>query len=270
MVEIQQQSDHVRGDWPIRCPLRLRPRAHDVGDPPRSTPLRHRVRLLRPPAAHPVQQRRAAIRGTGTETGGQFYAETAAALRDLDLDVAIRATPTEVERAIPFEDDYEHAAYDPDAAHRFWRQLLQAHRVLSEFRSRFIGKISPVHYFWGSFDMALTRFSGRTAPTHPGGAPNCPDWVMVEGYSHELSSCGFWPGCGDEGVFYAYAYPEPDGFRGHPIRPDAAYYSSDAGQFLLPYEAIRTAPDPDHTLLECSCRPPTRPPQHTLAGTATP
>jgi len=180
----------------------------------------------------------------------QFYAEITTALRDLDLDVAIRSTPVEVKRVIPFEDDHEHASYDPDAAHRFWRQLVQAHRVLSEFRSRFIGKVSPVHFFWGSFDMALTRFSGRTAPRHPGGAPNVGDWVMVEGYSHELSSCGFWPGGGDEGLFYAYAYPEPDGFRDHPIRPDAGYYSSEAGQFLLPYEAVRTAPDPDHTLLE--------------------
>jgi hypothetical protein len=180
----------------------------------------------------------------------QFYAEITAALRDLDLDVAIWSTPVEVKRVIPFEDDHEHASYDPDAAHRFWRQLVQAHRVLSEFRSRFIGKVSPVHFFWGGFDMALTRFSGRTAPRHPGGAPNVGDWVMVEGYSHELSSCGFWPGGGDEGAFYAYAYPEPDGFRDHPIRPDAGYYSSEAGQFLLPYEAVRTAPDPDHTLLE--------------------
>jgi hypothetical protein len=179
-----------------------------------------------------------------------FYTETVAALHDLDLEVPIRATPTEVERAIPFADDYEHASYDPVAAQRFWRQLLAAHRVLTEFRSRFIGKVSPVHFFWGSFDLAVTRFSGRTAPTHPGGAPNCPDWVMVEGYSHELSSCGFWPGGGDEGAFYAYAYPEPEGFRDYPIRPEGSYYSSEAGQFLLPYEAVRTAPDPEGMLLE--------------------
>ncbi|MDQ3988836.1 MAG: DUF5996 family protein [Actinomycetota bacterium] len=180
----------------------------------------------------------------------QFYLETTATLRELDLDVPIRTTPTEVERAIPFEDDDEHACYDPDAAHLFWRQLVQAHRVLGEFRSRFIGKVSPVHFFWGSFDMALTRFSGRTAPPHPGGAPNCPDWVMVEGYSHELSSCGFWPGGGEEGAFYAYAYPEPDGFADHPVLPDAASYSPVAGQFQLPYEAVRTAADPDRTLLD--------------------
>ncbi|HEX8761183.1 MAG TPA: DUF5996 family protein [Pseudonocardiaceae bacterium] len=179
-----------------------------------------------------------------------FYRQTMAAMRDVDLEVSIRTTPTEVVRAIPFDDDHEHASYDPAAAQRFWRQLLAAHRVLTGFRSRFIGKVSPVHFFWGSFDLALTRFSGRTAPTHPGGAPNCPDWVMVEGYSHELSSCGFWPGGGDEGAFYAYAYPEPEGFRQYPIRPDAAYYSDAAGQFLLPYEVVRTAPDPDRTLLE--------------------
>ncbi|MGH3934701.1 MAG: DUF5996 family protein [Pseudonocardiaceae bacterium] len=179
-----------------------------------------------------------------------FYTETMAAMRDLDLEVRIRPTPSEVERAIPFQDDHEHSAYDPGSAQRFWRQLLAAHRVLTEFRSRFIGKVSPVHFFWGGFDLALTRFSGRTAPTHPGGAPNCPAWVMVEGYSHELSSCGFWPGGGAEGAFYSYAYPEPEGFRQYPISPDAAYYSNDAGQFLLPYEAVRAAPDPDRMLLE--------------------
>ena len=196
----------------------------------------------------------------------QFYVETTAALRELDLDVRIRTTPTEVERAIPFEDDYEHASYDPDAAHLFWRQLLQAHRVLSEFRSRFIGKVSPVHFFWGSFDMALTRFSGRTAPTHPGGAPNCGDWVMVEGYSHELASCGFWPGGGEEGAFYAYAYPEPDGFADHPVLPDAASYSPAAGRFQLPTR--QSAPRPTPTgRCSISCKPPTKPPPSTDAGT---
>ncbi|MGH3978178.1 MAG: DUF5996 family protein [Pseudonocardiaceae bacterium] len=184
------------------------------------------------------------------EPVAQFYDETMAALRDLGLEVPIRTTPTEVVRAIPFEDDQEHASYDPDRAQRFWRQLIQAHRVLTEFRSRFIGKVSPVHFFWGGFDLAVTRFSGRTAPRHPGGAPNCGDWVMVEGYSHEVSSCGFWPGGAAEGAFYAYAYPEPDGFAQHCVLPDAAYYSADAGQFLLPYEVVRASPDPDRTLLE--------------------
>ncbi len=180
----------------------------------------------------------------------QFHAETIAALRALDLEVPIRTTPTEVERAIPFEDDNEHASYDAAAVRRFWGQLVQAHRVLTDFRSRFIGKVSPVHFFWGGFDLAVTRFSGRTAPRHPGGAPNCGDWVMVEGYSHEVSSCGFWPGGAEEGAFYAYAYPEPDGFAQHPVGPEAAGYNTSAGQFLLPYEAVRTAPDPDRALLE--------------------
>ena len=122
--------------------------------------------------------------------------------------------------------------------------------MLTEFRSRFIGKVSPVHFFWGGLDMACTRFSGRTAPPHPGGAPNCADWVMVEGYSHELSSAGFWPGFGEEGAFYAYAYPEPPGFREHPVVPAEAAWVDAAQQFLLPYEAVRRAADPDRYLLE--------------------
>ena len=121
---------------------------------------------------------------------------------------------------------------------------------MNRFRSRFAGKVSPVHFFWGAMDMAVTRFSGRTAPRHPGGAPNCGDWVMVEGYSHELASCGFWPGGGEEGAFYAYAYPEPDGYGAAPVTPEAAFYSTEFRQFLLPYEAVRTAADPDATLLE--------------------
>jgi hypothetical protein len=180
----------------------------------------------------------------------EFYRETMAALRSLDLEVSIWTMPREIEHAIPFEDDTEHASYDPEHAHRFWRQLLAAHRVMSEFRSRFVGKVSPVHFFWGAMDLAVTRFSGRTAPRHPGGAPNCADWVMVEGYSHELSSCGFWPGGTGEGTFYSYAYPEPDGYAEYPVRPAAASYSAEVGEFLLPYEDVRTAADPDRVLLE--------------------
>lgn len=171
-------------------------------------------------------------------------------LARLDLGTQIRATPNEVDPAIPFEDDREHATYDGEAAQSFWRQLIQADRVITRFRSQFIGKVSPVHFFWGSFDLACTRFSGRTAPTRPGGAPNCGDWVMVEGYSHELSSCGFWPGGSSEGSFYAYAYPEPEGFSAATVRPAEAFYNPDLGQFLLPYEAVRTADDPDRMLLE--------------------
>ncbi|WP_066902605.1 DUF5996 family protein [Mycolicibacterium houstonense] len=180
----------------------------------------------------------------------EFYTETLSALRTLGIEAGISAAPNEVDPAIPFAEDHQHASYDPRAANLFWRQLIQAHRVIGEFRSHFIGKVSPVHFFWGSFDMACTRFSGRPAPTHPGGAPNCGDWVMVEGYSHELSSCGFWPGGGEEGAFYAYAYPEPEGFADYTVGPDAAFYSADFKQFLLPYEAVRTAPDPDRALLE--------------------
>jgi hypothetical protein len=183
------------------------------------------------------------------KTVAAFYAETMDALAGLGLETRIRARPNEVEPAIPFERDTQHAAYDAESAHLFWGQLVQADRVLHEFRSNFIGKVSPVHFFWGSFDLACTRFSGRTAPTHPGGAPNCPNWVMVEGYSHELSSCGFWPGGGIEGAFYAYAYPEPEGFADFPVGPDGAYYSDQYRQFLLPYETVRTAEDPDAALL---------------------
>jgi Family of unknown function (DUF5996) len=180
----------------------------------------------------------------------RFYAETFAALAELGIDAPIWTQPVELETVIPFERDQEHASYDPDAAQRFWRQLVQANRVFERFRSRFIGKVSPVHFFWGAMDLAVTRFSGRPAPRHPGGAPNVGDWVMVEAYSHQLSSAGFWPGGGDEGAFYSYAYPIPDGFRDRPVRPAQASYSDERGEFLLPYEAVRTAADPDETLLQ--------------------
>jgi hypothetical protein len=179
-----------------------------------------------------------------------FYAETMAALHELDIEAPIQASPNEVEPAIPFAEDHQNASYDADAAHLFWRQLLQADRVLGEFRSHFTGKVSPVHFFWGAMDLACTRFSGRPAPKHPGGAPNCPDWVMVEGYSGELSSAGFWPGGGEEGAFYSYAYPEPEGFPDHPVAPKEAFYSSEMGEFVLPYEAVATAEDPDATLTD--------------------
>jgi len=177
----------------------------------------------------------------------EFYTEVMRALGELEVPTRIHAVPNEVERAIPFAEDYQHRAYDPHAAELFWRQLLRADRVLAAYRSRFIGKTSPVHFFWGAMDLACTRFSGRTAPPHPGGAPNCPDWVMREGYSHELASCGFWPGGGEEGAFYAYAYPEPPGYADQPGRPAARYTD---GEFLLPYEAVAAAPDPDRVLAE--------------------
>ncbi|WSG59502.1 DUF5996 family protein [Nocardia sp. NBC_01730] len=179
-----------------------------------------------------------------------FYAETIGAMGELGVPVQIQARPNEVDPAIPFAEDHEHRSYDAAAATVFWQQLVAADRVMHEFRSRFIGKVSPVHFFWGAMDLACTRFSGRAAPQHPGGAPNCGDWVMVEGYSHELSSCGFWPGGGAEGAFYAYAYPEPDGFADYRVGPREAFYSRDHRQFLLPYEAVRTAEAPEQALLE--------------------
>jgi hypothetical protein len=185
-------------------------------------------------------------------TVADFYRELFARLGALGLDITIRTTPNEIPDAIPFEQDRVHAAYDAEQATRFWRALVQADRVLRIFRSRFIGKASPVHFFWGSFDLAVTRFSGRRAPPHPGGVPNLPDWVAREAYSHEVSSCGFWPG-GEalpEPVFYSYAYPEPQGFKQARVGPAGAHYNSDLGEFVLPYEVVRRAPSPDGALLE--------------------
>ena len=179
-----------------------------------------------------------------------FYTRTFGALDELGIATRIQGTPNEVDPAIPFARDREHDSYDAEAAHLFWRQLVQAQRVLQMFRAEFLGKVSPVHFFWGAMDLACTRFSGRTAPPHPGGIPNCPDRVMTEAYSHELSSCGFWPGGGDEGAFYSYVYPGLDGFGEAPVRPDAAHYSTELGEFVLPYEVVRTAADPDTELLQ--------------------
>jgi uncharacterized protein DUF5996 len=182
-------------------------------------------------------------------TVADFYAEYRAHLRDLGIDAVITPTPNEVADAIPFDADTVHADYDAEAMHRFWLSLVSAHRVLSEFRAGFRGKASPVHFFWGAFDLAVTRFSGRPAPRHPGGVPNCPDWVMTEAYCDEVSSCGYWPGGAAEGVFYSYAYPVPAGFRGEPVTPGAAYYDEQLGEFVLPYAAVREADDPDALLL---------------------
>jgi hypothetical protein len=178
-----------------------------------------------------------------------FYEEFTAHLEELNIDVAINPMPTEIAGAIPFVDDNKHASYDADAMHRFWLSLVNAQRVLSVFRGEFRGKASPVHFFWGGFDLAVTRFSGRPAPPHPGGIPHCPDWVMVEAYRDEVSSCGYWPGGAEEGVFYSYAYPEPTGFRTRSVMPDEASYDADLGEFILPYAAVRSAPDPDQLLL---------------------
>ena len=180
----------------------------------------------------------------------EFYQETMAALRSLGMPVTIWTTPVEVPDPIPFEKDQKHAAYDPEYAQRFWRIMAQTSLVLTEFRSRFTGKVSPVHFFWGAFDLAVTRFSGRTAPSHPG-APNLARFVAVEAYSHEVSSCGFWPGGGpvDEPAFFAYAYPEPQGFKDYPIQPTEAFYHTGMREFLVPYDVVRTAKSPDEVLL---------------------
>ncbi|MFJ4223758.1 DUF5996 family protein [Microbacterium sp. NPDC089695] len=180
----------------------------------------------------------------------QFHAEVLTALDEVGIVAEISSGPNEVDPAIPFAEDTTHSSYDPASARLFWEQLLQAHRVIEDFRCHFVGKVSPVHFFWGGMDLACTRFSGRPAPEHPGGAPNVGDWVMVEGYSQELFSCGFWPGGGEQGAFYAYAYPEPEGFAEYPIGPEAAYYSQQNGQFLLPYEAVAAADDPDAAVRE--------------------
>jgi len=181
-----------------------------------------------------------------------FYRLVIEALQRLDLHVRITGTPSELVDPIPFAQDEVHRSYDAEFAHRFWSALVQADRVMKVFRSRFIGKASPVHYFWGAGDLAVTRFSGRRAPEHPGGIPNLPDWVTREAYSHEVSSCGFWPGSGaiDYPAFYSYAYPEPAGFAAAHARPDGAFYSQDYREFILPYDRVARAASPDDTLLE--------------------
>jgi hypothetical protein len=180
-----------------------------------------------------------------------FYAEYREILRALDLDVKIWPVPVEVPRAIPFAEDREHTAYDPLYANRFWRILAESDRVLKRYRGEFLGKSSPVHFFWGSFDLAVTRFSGRPAPTFSGSVPNCPLYVMIEAYSHECASCGFWPGNDalPEPAYYAYAYPQPDGYGERSIAPAGAYFHAGLGEFILPYEAVRTSAAPDDALL---------------------
>jgi hypothetical protein len=185
-------------------------------------------------------------------TVADFYRELFARLRLLGLEIDIRTMPNEIPNATPLDQDREHSAYDPEQARRLWRALAQADRVFKAFRARFIGKCSPVHFFWGSFDLAVTRFSGRRAPPHPGGVPNLPDWVTREAYSHEVSSSGFWPG-GDAmpyPVFYAYAYPEPEGFKSAALRAPGARYDPTFGEFVLPYEDVRRSSSPDAMLLE--------------------
>jgi hypothetical protein len=187
----------------------------------------------------------------GPRSVADFHSELMGRMRSLGLEVPIWTMPCEIEHPIRFEDDHQHSAYDSEFANRFWRVLVQADRVLTAFRARFLGKVSPVHFFWGSFDLAVTRFSGRRAPTHPG-APNVADKVTREAYSHEVSSAGFWPGTAglSEPVFYAYAYPQPAGFAQAAVAPVAASYSTAFGEFLLPYDAVQLAGEPDDLLLQ--------------------
>jgi Family of unknown function (DUF5996) len=187
----------------------------------------------------------------GPRTVADFYTEVMGRLRGLGLETRIWTMPVEIAEAIPFEQDKTHASYDPDYVTRFWRVLVQVDRVLTRFRGQFLGKVSPVHFFWGSFDMAVTRFSGRRAPRLSSASPNLGAWVMQEAYSHEVSSCGFWPGNGGFGkaAFYSYAYPEPEGFASAPVFPDATYYDQELGQHILPYDAVRQARSPDDDLM---------------------
>jgi Family of unknown function (DUF5996) len=180
-----------------------------------------------------------------------FYSEFMARLHRLGVDVQIKTVPCEIPAAIPFDEDHAHAHYDPEYVQRFWHALVQINRVMNAFRARFLGKASPVHFFWGSFDLVVTRFSGRTAPPPKGHTPYVADWIMAEAYSRECSSCGFWPGNGGLGypAFYVYAYPEPAGYGDTPLTTAGASYNKDLGQFILPYDAVRTARDPDVLLL---------------------
>lgn len=181
-----------------------------------------------------------------------FHAEVMGRLRAMDLETHIWTMPVEIPDAIPFDQDHQHASYDAAHVQRFWRALLQADRLCTQFRSGFLGKVSPVHFFWGSFDLAVTRFSGRTAPPLTSDSPNLGAWVMQEAYSHEVSSCGFWPGNGGFGkaAFYCYAYPQPDGFAEASVRPAGAAYDQGLGQFILPYDVVREAASPDDCLLD--------------------
>lgn len=180
-----------------------------------------------------------------------FHAQLFAALADLDLRVKIVGTPNEVPEAIRFAEDRTHASYDAEYAQRFWRVLVQVDRVLHQFRTAYLGKASPVHLFWGALDLAVTRFSGRRAPVHAGGIPHLPDTITREAYSHEVSSAGFWPGGGpiDYPAFYSYAYPSPDGFRDAKVTPADAFFHDGLGEFILPYAAVRSAAQPEETLL---------------------
>lgn len=185
-------------------------------------------------------------------TVADFYTKTLDILSQLNIEADIYPKPVELpDPIVPFPENTEPVAYDSDAIHHFWLALTHVQRVFTQFRSEFSGKVSPVHFFWGAFDLAVTRFSGRPAPKHPGGVPNCPDWVMEESYSHELSSAGFWAGTGlGEAAFYSYTYPEPDGFQDSAIKPEEAHYNQELGEYILPYQSVKNTSNPDETLLD--------------------
>jgi hypothetical protein len=180
-----------------------------------------------------------------------FYRAVMEALASLGIPVRIYRRPSEVESRVPFDHDTAHRSYDADAVHRCWRALASSAEVFQRFRGRYYGKASPVHFFWGAFDLAVTRFSGRAAPPHPGGIPNLPDRVTRDAYSHEVSSCGFWPGgaTAPYPLFYSYAYPEPKGYADASVQPSQAGYDTTLHEFILPYDAVRRASDPEETLL---------------------
>ena len=205
----------------------------------------HELRILKSDGTTRIQKLQ-------SQSVAKFYKAVMKALADLELRVTINTMPNEIENPIAFDQDEEHCSYDREYANRFWRVLVQSDRVFKEFRSRFCGKCSPVHFFWGSFDLAVTRFSGRPAPPHPGGVPHLPDAVTREAYSQEVSSLGFWPGNASmpTPLFYSYAYPEPQGFKEAKIQPDAALYEPKLREFILPYDAVRTAEKPDEVLLD--------------------
>ncbi len=205
----------------------------------------HELRILKTDGAAQVMKLR-------PKSVAAFYREVMDALSQLKVDTTINTTPNEVEPAISFEQDEKHRSYDPEYANRFWRVLAQSDRVFKEFRSHFCGKCSPVHFFWGSFDLAVTRFSGRLAPRHPGGIPHLPDAITREAYSQEVSSLGFWPGNAvtPTPIFYSYAYPEPPGFAEAKVQPSSASYNTTMHEFVLPYDAVRAAKSSDETLLE--------------------
>jgi hypothetical protein len=190
----------------------------------------------------------------GARSVADFYAEYKDVLRAVGVELRIYRVPMELPDTLSFTDDLVHAAYDPDAANTLWQILVQADRVLKDFRGGFLGKSSPSHFWWGSFDLSCTRFSGRPAPMHPGGIPNCPDYVTREAYSHECISAGWWPGTiGSpvaEPAFYAYSYPEPKGYDVARVAPEGAYYSTQMREWILPYEIVRTSADPDRALLQ--------------------